>query len=71
MTIEQFLLQTDARIALADMWLCAAADTDPRYTVYQRKAYQKYTRVLLGTNELGLALETMVGMNAIGAQGAE
>lgn len=71
MNIRKFMSLPGARITIGNTWLCYDASEKRQWTVCQRKARQKYTRVLLETNELGLALETMVGMNAIGAQGAE
>ena len=49
--ILKLLVEENCRIDNGDRWLVCHGDAVKRYTVYQRKPYQKRTRTLIESTE--------------------
>ena len=49
--ILNLLIEENARIDLGDRWLVCHGESIKRYTVYQRKPYQRRARALIESTE--------------------
>ena len=60
--ILKLLVEENTRISIGDKWLICHGDVIKLYTVYQRKPYQKRTRILIeSTENEKLACEILKG----------
>ena len=60
--ILKLLIEENTRIKLGDNWLVCHGDVVIRYTVYQRKPYQKRNRTLINsTEDEGKACQVLKG----------